>query len=107
MDQPGVQPGGFCGQHSGSQGVDGSCPFGFRLGLVDGRMGGGVDHHVRSDRTHAGGETGKVGEIAAQPALRLPIESDDAAQGCKAALQFPADLSAFAKEQDVHPWRSP
>jgi hypothetical protein len=107
MDQPGAEAVGFLGQHAGCQGVDGPRQFGFRLGLVDRRVGGGVDDHVRCDRPHAGSQAGEIGEIAAQAALTFAVEGDDLTERRQAALQLPADLSALAEEQDSHGWRSP
>jgi hypothetical protein len=107
MDQPGAEAVGFLGQNAGCQGIDGPRQFGFRLGLVDCRMGGRVDNHIWRDSPDAGNQAGEIGEIAAQVALTLAVEGNDLTERRQAALQLPANLSAFAEKQDSHGWRSP
>jgi hypothetical protein len=107
VHQPGAEAAGFLGEHAGSQGVERSRQFGFRLGLVDRRVGGGIDDHVRCDRAHAGCQAGEVSEAAAQFAIAFVIQGDHGSERSQAALQLPADLSALAEEQDFHGSRPP
>jgi hypothetical protein len=57
-------------------------------------------------RTQAASPARSV-KLAAQAAVTFVIEGDDLPERRQAALQFPADLSALAEEQDLHGWRSP
>ncbi len=47
------------------------------------------------------GESGEVGEVTAVVGA-VEFESDKFAQGGETALQFPADLAAFAEEENLH-----
>ena len=69
---------------------------------VDGRVGGGVNDHIRRHLAHGGGNPGQTGEIAAACVVTIGVECDKFAKRGQAALQFPADLTAFAEEQDAH-----
>jgi hypothetical protein len=65
------------------------------------RSGCGVDDHVGTQSSHGVGDARRIAEIAAV-FLAVEIQRRDLAEHGQAALQFPADLAAFAEEQDVH-----
>ena len=101
MHQPGTQGGGLAGQHAGGGGVEQAGQLGLALGLVHGGVRGGVDDGVRLEGTHGGGDAFGVGKVAAVVGAVM-VQRRDIAQHGQAALQLPAHLAAFAKEQDVH-----
>ena len=86
----------FVGQHTRRESVDLRSEFRLGFGFVDGGVGGGVDDDVRSYALNRGGETGLVGEVAAQLGA-IVIKRDHFSQRREAALQFPADLTVLAE----------
>ena len=93
--------GGFAGEDKGGLRVEGAGELRFAFGLVHRGVGGGVDDDVGAQRAHGVGKACGVAEVAAVLGA-VKVECGDLAQHREAALQFPADLATFAKEEDVH-----
>ena len=93
MDEGRAERFRFSRQESGSGGVERLCGVEVFLGLIDGRVGRGVDDHLRPDLPDP--FDGAVG--IQQVDLRV-IDPDDGAERREAALEFPADLSCVADQ---------
>lgn len=99
MHEPGAPGRGFLGQHAGGQRVDAVGRGHVALGLVDRRIGGGVDDQVGLD----------VGDRRAQRlgTRKIGIGTAERAQFAERrerALQLPADLAVFSKQENLHAW---
>ena len=69
-------------------------------------MSGGIDDDCRLHCLHRATDVFRLAEIAAE-ILAVATQGDELAERCQAALQFPADLSVLAEQQDFHearPW---
>jgi len=64
-------------------------------------MRGGVDDDVRGYLADGFGECREISEITAIVGA-VEFKGDDFTERGEAALQFPADLSAFTEEEDFH-----
>ena len=97
VDEPAIGGGGPPGQGLDRGAIDPVGSLGFALGLVDRRIGCGVDQYVRTFRRD-GADQGfgifQVGLGARQ--------SDHLAQRDKRALQFPADLTVPSQDHQLH-----
>ena len=101
VHQPGAQARRLLGQHARRSGVEGAGELGLAFGFVHGGVGGGIDDDVGAQRAHGVGKACGVAEVAAVLGA-VKVECGDLAQHREAALQLPADLATFAKEEDVH-----
>ena len=88
-------------QHPRRGGVEQARKLGLALGLVYGRVGGGVDDHVGAQGAHGVGDTRRIGKVTAVFGA-VEVERGEIAQHGETALQLPADLAALAQKQDVH-----
>ncbi len=106
MHQPGPQCFRFFGNRRHASGIEqlGKLPLAF--GLVYCGMGRGVDNHIRFYQTYRFGHPCRVAEIAAIIG-GVKINGGDTPERCQCALQLPADLAVFAKQQNMHQARSP
>ena len=80
--------------------------FALGLGLVDRRIGRGIDDHIRNDCAHGVGNIVQTGEVTAL-LLAIHVQRDQLAQRRKTALQLPAYLATFTEQQKFHqtrPW---
>ena len=106
MDQPTPQLLRLPGKYARSKGIDGANELRLALGLIDGGIGSGIDDHIRSGIAHGLRNIVQTGEVATLlPAIN--VQRDQLAQGRKTALQFPAYLTTFTKQQNLHqlrPW---
>ena len=98
VHQQGAHALGLDGQQSRRSGVDLAGQFGFALGLVDGGMGRGIDDDLGGDGAHLGQQGFRLGEVGAV----VVVHRHHFAGHGERALQFPADLAAFAEEEDFH-----
>lgn len=101
MNQQGAEFGGFAGQHARGQCIQGSGQHGLAFGTIDRGVGSGVDDDVGTQGAHGGGQIIEAAQIATVFGA-VAIQGRDASQRGQAALQLPAQLAAFAEQQDVH-----
>ena len=107
MNEPGADFFGRSGKRARRFGIDPARQLRLGLGLVDGRIGGGIDDDIRPDLTHSRRDVGQTGEVAAQLTRRVEVERDKFPQRRQTPLQFPAELAALAKKKDFHDARPP
>ncbi len=91
-------------QHARRRRVEQLRELGFGFGLVDRRMGGRIDDDVRTHGAHGLHQPGNIAKVATQLG-GCGTQRNQFAQGCQAALQFPADLAVLAEQQYLH-WAS-
>jgi hypothetical protein len=101
MHQPGAKPLSLFGQHPRGQRVDGSCQIGLTLGLVHGGVSCRIHDHVGPYLPNGLGQSFGTGEVAAEPGT-VEVQGHHLTQRRQAALQFPADLATFSKQEDFH-----
>ena len=102
VHQPGTKALGLARQHAGRDGVDRLRQFGFALGLIDRRVGSGIDDDIGSDGTHRRRDTVRIGKVAAETHRPLAVKGNDLAKRGQTALQFPANLAVLAEQQNLH-----
>ena len=103
MQEGQAQFGTAPGHGGGGVAVHHSCCGLFRLGLVDGSPGGGVDHQITIG--NRGGTGGRVAQIGRVPAKEARRHSHRAAPG-----EFAGELPGLAEDQNLHvftPSRTP
>ena len=106
MDQPTPQLSRFPGKYARSKGIDGANELRLALRLIYRGIGSGIDDHIRSDIAHGLRNMVQTGEVATLRTA-INVQRGQLAQGRKTTLQFPAYLTTFPKQQNVHqprPW---
>jgi glycosyltransferase involved in cell wall biosynthesis len=71
------------------------------LRLIDRRVCGRIDNDLRRDGAYGSSQSLWLGEVATGFGA-VPVQGNQLAQGCQAALKLPADLPAFAQQKDLH-----
>jgi hypothetical protein len=97
VDQQRAAAAAFLGQNSRRGGIDGTGQIRLGFRLVHGGVGGGVDHDVGGKRAH-----GLAQRVGVRQVELASIQGMQLAQAGQRALQFAAELSGAAGEQDIH-----
>ena len=92
---------GGLGKYAWSFRIDGMGCCCIAFGLVDGRVCGGIDNHIRSHLHYGVPQTIKVRQIAAEVCVTA-VKCNHLSEWCQATLQFPADLAVLAEKQNFH-----
>ena len=101
VHQPGTQGLRLARQLTHRGRIDQTGQLRLALGLVHGRVRGGVDNDLRGQTAHGLHQLLRPGEVPASVGA-VPVERHHLAQRRQAALQLPAHLAALAQEQDFH-----
>ncbi|MNE92187.1 hypothetical protein D3C80_1898860 [compost metagenome] len=101
MHEPSAQLCSLLRDGAGGGGIEGAGELRLALRLIHGSVGRGIDDDIRAQGANCLGHPGRVGEITAVIGA-VEVQCRHGAQYREATLQLPADLAAFAEEQDVH-----
>jgi len=101
VHQQRIQGQGLLRQHTRGRRIQQARQFGFAFGAVHGRVGRGIDDHVRAHRAHGLRQGLQLADVAAQRRAAA-VQGHHLAQHRQAALQLPADLARAAQQQDLH-----
>ena len=101
MHQQGADVGGLARQDAGRQGIEGVGQLGLAFSPVHRRVRGCIDDHIGPHGLHSSRQAVQIAEVAAQVRI-LTAQRHQFTQRCQTALQFPANLTVFAEQQDFH-----
>ncbi len=101
MHHQGAELFGRLRHDAGRGGVELARQICLALGLVHGRMRGGVDDDIGTHAPHRVGHLIGLAEVGGIVGA-VEVERDQFAQRRQAALQLPADLAALAQQQQLH-----